>query len=332
MSRDGLALVLALVLTLAAGPPVLVALRRRRVLDVPNARSSHAVATPRGGGLAPALGATAALSVSTVVSGPGVGLLVAAAGFAVIGLWDDLRSTPPFRRLALQVSAALVALPWLLADLSGPVAWRVGFGVAVLVWLIGFVNAFNFMDGINGISACQAFVAGSAWYGFGLHQDEPVLWVGGAVIALAALGFAPFNLPTARMFLGDVGSYFFGGWLAALTVIGLRAGLPVEAVVAPVAVYLADTATTLVRRVRRGERWYEAHREHAYQRFTESGWSHMRTTALVGVAITGCSLLGAASLGGSGTLRLASDAVGSVVLVLYVTGPSLVARPKAMAA
>ena len=93
-------------------------------------------------------------------------------------------------------------------------------------------------------------------------------------------------------FLGDSGSYFLGGWLAVLVVVGLRADLPAEAVVAPLVIYLADTGTTLIRRIRQGERWWEPHRSHAYQRLVIAGWSHRRTTVLVTVAGLACAALG----------------------------------------
>lgn len=322
----------AFAVSLVLAPAVLFVVRRLRVLDVPNARSSHVVATPRGGGIACGVGATIGLLIAGGIPTRATGLLVAAALFGVIGLADDLRTTSPFIRLALQVGASLAALPWLLPGLSGPTVWRAVFAVAVVVWLVGYVNVFNFMDGINGISACQTAVVGAAWCALGVIEDEPLLQVAGAVVAAAALAFAPFNMPSARMFLGDVGSYFLGGWLAVLVVIGLRSGLPVEAAAGPVAVYLVDAGTTLVRRIKRGDRWYEAHREHVYQRLTAMGWSHTRTTAVVSVATALCCLLGAASLHEGTGLRVGADILALGVLALYVAAPSLLERRALVAA
>src|SRR5207248_843948 len=157
----------------------------------------------------------------------------------------------------------------LLSGLSGPPAWRALFAVGVAVWLVAFVNAFNFMDGIDGVAVAQAFVAGMAWYAIGHHEHVRALEIAAAIVVGGALGFAPFNFPRARMFLGDVGSYSFGASLAILLVVGLRAGLPFEAVFAPVALCVADTGVTLVRRVRGGRRWDAPHREHVYQRLVE---------------------------------------------------------------
>src|SRR5207248_76948 len=133
----------------------------------------------------------------------------------------------------------------------------------------------------------------------------------------------PFNVIKAKLFLGDVGSYFVGGWLAALAIVGLRAAIPPEAVLAPLAIYLADTSATLVRRARAGQVVYSPHREHAYQRLVRSGWSHQRTAAFTCVAVAMCSALGAVSLSGSTPLRIAADAAILAVVASYLCAPFL---------
>jgi UDP-N-acetylmuramyl pentapeptide phosphotransferase/UDP-N-acetylglucosamine-1-phosphate transferase len=284
---------LTLALTLGLSPLLLRALRRLQVLDQPTHRSSHTVATLRGGGLAPACAATAMLSGVPVLDPPQrAGLAVVVIGFGAVGLLEDLRGVPPLPRFALQLLAAALALPFLLTGLTGPPGWQVVFALAVAVWLVAYANAFNFMDGINGISGVQAAVAGLAWFAVGHVQGAHALAAGGLLIAAAAAGFLPFNFPHPRCFLGDVGSYFFGSWIAALVVVALRSGVPPEAAVAPVLLYLADTGTTLLRRVSHGEAWYRPHRDHVYQRLVRLGWSHARTTATVGGLTAGCALLG----------------------------------------
>src|SRR5207248_1189863 len=107
-----------------------------------------------------------------------------------------------------QLAAAILALPWLLHGLSGGWSWQVLFSAGVALWLVAYVNAFNFMDGIDGISVAQAAVAGAALYLVGRGEHVPALATAAAILAGAALGFAPLNVPRARLFLGDVGSYF----------------------------------------------------------------------------------------------------------------------------
>lgn len=311
---------------LFAAPFVLWVLHRVSLLDIPNARSSHEAATPRAGGLAPALACTLAGSVSTSLAGASRGaVLFVAVCMGLIGFVDDVRQLGAFLRLAGQLLVASVSLLWLARGLGGESSWHLLFCAGVTLWVVGYVNAFNFMDGINGISVAQAGVAGAVWWGIGVGRDIPPLAVAGAVSVAAALSFAPFNVPRAAMFLGDVGSYFLGGWLAATAVIAIRAGLPIEAVLAPLALYGADTLITLVRRVRRREAWYHPHRDHTYQRLVKGGWSHVRTSSVIAAVMVTTSALGALSLTESFALRVAGDVLALSALGIYLAMPSLVA-------
>jgi UDP-N-acetylmuramyl pentapeptide phosphotransferase/UDP-N-acetylglucosamine-1-phosphate transferase len=322
----------ATAMTLAVTPLVLVVLRRAHVVDHPTARSSHDQPTPRGGGIALALSALITGGLSTALSGDArVGVLVAAASFGALGLLDDLVGVPPLTRLAAQVMVAAAAAPWLILPLPKEGPWGPVLLLVSVFALVGYVNAFNFMDGINGISVAQAVVAGVAWYAIGRNEEVLSFATGGAILAGATVGFAPFNVWRARLFLGDVGSYFLGAWIASVAIVGLRAGIPPEAVGAPLALYLVDSGTTLVWRVARGECWYEPHRDHAYQRLVRLGWSHLRTTLFVTVVITICAALGAVSLTGNPALRVAADLALLVVLTGYVAAPSWVARPRGAA-
>src|SRR5207244_9022591 len=103
-------------------------------------------------------------------------------------------------------------LPWLLTGMTSSLLWRLVFGLGVLIWVVAYTNAFNFMDGINGISAAQVIVAGGYFGIVGTQRHVPLLAAGGFVAAGAAAAFLPFNFPKATVFLGDVGSYFLGAW------------------------------------------------------------------------------------------------------------------------
>lgn len=318
---------LALAVGLVAAPVVLWTLHRAAVLDVPNARSSHDAATPRAGGLAPAVACTLAGVASSGLSGASrAAVLFVAVCMGLIGFVDDLRQLSPFLRLAGQLSVASLAIVWLAQDLDGSTVRHVVAGVAVVLWLVGYVNAFNFMDGINGLAVAQTGVAGVAWWAVGVNQHVPALAVAGLVAAAAAASFAPFNVPHAAMFLGDVGSYFLGGWLAATAIVGIHAGIPAEAMLAPLALYAADTSVTLVRRIRRREVWYEPHRDHTYQRVVKAGWSHGRTSLVVGMVMAAISALGALSLTGSTGLRVVGDTLVIGALATYLAMPWLLGR------
>ncbi|HEX7167616.1 MAG TPA: glycosyltransferase family 4 protein [Acidimicrobiales bacterium] len=315
----------AFVLALMSMPIVLAVLHRRGLVDRPNERSSHAVPTPRGGGVAVALGASAGAFLSTAITGSARAALVGGAlALGGVGLADDVRSLAAYTRLGLQFAISGAALAGLLVGLSGSPLWQVVFVAGCVVWCVAYVNAFNFMDGINGISVAQATIAGVAWWVLGTAQDADAFATAGALIAAAALGFAPFNFPNARAFIGDVGSYFVGFWLAGTAILGLRAGIAPEAVLAPLSPYLADTASTLIRRLRQGATLHEAHRDHAYQRLTVRGWSHARTTTFVGAVIAIAAGLGGIAATASLPARGAADAALLLLLAGYVVSPEVV--------
>ena len=192
---------------------------------------------------------------------------------------------------------------------------------------MGFVNAFNFMDGVNGISGAHAVIAGVAYACFGQWRQDPFLVAMGLAVAVGALAFLPWNAVRARVFLGDVGSYALGAALAVLAVTAVIHGVPPEAALGPLALYLADTAWTLQRRVRAGERWTEAHRTHTYQRWCDVGWTHPEVTLVTAATTILVSLLGAASLTGNLPLRLGCDLAGLAVLAGYLASPALFGHP-----
>jgi UDP-N-acetylmuramyl pentapeptide phosphotransferase/UDP-N-acetylglucosamine-1-phosphate transferase len=256
-------------------------LRRRAVLDRPNERSSHSIATPRGGGLAVMLALLPAwaLFIPLGAAPPATVVAVLGAAFlALVSFADDLRSRHPLLRLlaqAVAVAAGIAALPdagGVFQGLLPPVLDRV---VSGLLWL-WFVNLYNFMDGIDGITGTEtAFLgAGLALCAFvNRDLDNAGQIALGLATAAAALGFLRWNWQPARIFLGDVGSVPLGyllGWLLLATA---AAGAWTAALVLPF-YYLADASWTLGRRALRGEKIWRPHREHLYQKAVQRGMSH----------------------------------------------------------
>jgi Fuc2NAc and GlcNAc transferase len=298
-----LILVSLLLATLATGWARRMALAHA-VLDVPNERSSHSVATPRGGGIAIVLVVTAAalaLGAAGLVALPLCmallgGLVVAAAGFA-----DDRQPLRPAARLAAHFAAGVWAVYWLgglpalqigahAVQLQG-----VGYCIAVLtvVWTL---NLFNFMDGIDGIAASEAVFIAAA--GAVVEVGGVALPAGTVALVLAAAcaGFLLWNWPPAKIFLGDVGSGYLG---YVLSVLALSAGhqSPVNAWVWLLlgGAFFADATVTLVRRTLRRQRVHQAHRSHAYQHLALRWRSHLAVTvslALVNLLVLlPCALL-----------------------------------------
>lgn len=323
-----IAAAIAFALTLVTTPLARRALLRRGMIDTPNERSSHNAPTPRGGGVAVAIGVlTGALAVRMLSGDFPAAALVAASACGVVGLIEDVWGIAALRRLPLLFLAAAAGLPWVLSGLDHEWVWRAAVIIGVVVWTVSYVNAFNFMDGINGIAVGQAIVAGGAWFVVGAMRDFPGLAAAGLVLAAAALGFAPHNFPTAKLFLGDVGSYFLGGFIALIAVFGLRAGLAPEAILAPLLIFIVDTGMTLARRLHRGERWFEAHRQHTYQRLTMAlNESHVRAMATVFSAMVACACLGFVSLTGSIDARVLADVGIALVLAGYLAAPAVLAR------
>lgn len=268
--------------------------RRRRLLDLPGRRRSHAQATPRGGGIGIVLTLLAVVLLwwpqrHEAWSIAGALALVGAAGWI-----DDHRGLAARWRLLLHFAAvALWLVPLALALARSACVLPLALGcsqlrlllaaatLAVGVAMVWSINLHNFMDGINGILAMQAaFVCAVAAAAFAHAGDAPHAL--GAAAALAAiLGFLPFNFPHARVFMGDVGSGVLGLWVALLVVmLAMRPG--VAAASGPIAAsgFVVDATCTLLSRMLRGRRWYSAHREHLYQWLVRTGLSHARVVAL----------------------------------------------------
>jgi UDP-N-acetylmuramyl pentapeptide phosphotransferase/UDP-N-acetylglucosamine-1-phosphate transferase len=314
----------------AAGEPLTIAvLRRLAVLDVPGERSSHTVPTPRGGGAPIAAGLIVAAAMAP--NGPYAGrarlaLAIAVGFFGLLGLIDDLRGLPAITRLAGQAAGAAVVAAVLVPPLPRPALWLAMTTAVVTAWLVGFVNAFNFMDGVNGIAGTHALIGGVTYACLAGWRRDGFGVASGLALAAGAGAFLPFNAVRARVFLGDVGSYSIGAALAVLAARLVSLGVPIEAVAGPVALYLADVAWTLQRRIRRGERWLEPHRTHVYQRWCDAGWTHQEVTVLTCALTVLLCLLGVAGLHGGTVTRVAADLAGLGVLAVYLRSPRLFAQ------
>ncbi len=268
--------------------------RLRLLVDRPNERSSHAVPTPRGGGVGLVAGTLAGGAlVATGIDGGVDGLWAIAAGAAIAaaaGLADDVRAQGPLVKFGAQFLAAGVAMaggvlfdevhvPGIGPVALGALAWPV-----TLLWFVGLTNAYNFMDGLDALAgstgAVAAFYAGLFFAALGLGELSALAFV----LAAACLGFLALNLPPARIFMGDVGSQFLGFAFAGLGVLAANAGTDGRLFwLVPILLMhvLFDTLFTAGRRLARGENVLAAHRTHLYQRLNQSGASHGRVAALL---------------------------------------------------
>ena len=277
------------------------AARWRKFLDHPNNRSSHSAAIPRSGGLAIFGAWCAGLFVLAAFSGDipsavRAGLISLCGGGALlIGLTDDRLGLAPVWKFAGQivVAALFIALfgPLTAAPLPffGDVTLGPVWGVAVsILWIVAFMNAFNFMDGANGLAAGAAAV-GLAWVSvIASYTGAPFLASAALLLALAAAGFLPENLKRGRLFMGDNGSQAIGFLIAAFAVLGVNwTGGRMNALIVPVIFMplIFDVAWTLASRLIRRQNLLEAHREHLYQLMMRLGASHA-SVAVIYMALT----------------------------------------------
>jgi UDP-GlcNAc:undecaprenyl-phosphate/decaprenyl-phosphate GlcNAc-1-phosphate transferase len=305
----------------ALTPLAIRSLTRHGVMDRPSARSSHSQATVRGAGLVtgPILAAALVLGWDRLT----ISLALIALLATMLGALEDVRGISVGARLAgqLVIGAVFLVGSW---GVGSALAWPAA--VVALLFVVGYTNAFNFMDGINGISVAGAVAAGLAYIALAQVSDAPDLGLPGAALAATAVCFLPFNFPSARIFLGDSGSYSFGAVIACAAVAGWRAGVRADAIVAPLVIYLADTGTVVARRLWRREPVAAPHRTHAYQRLVQLGASHAQSTAVVLACTIVTSVLGLATARAGMAARAALDIAIIAVAVLYLALPTLVAH------
>ena len=304
-------------------------MRTAGAIDVPNARSSHAVPTVRGVGIGLAIACLltflAGGFIWTMPARPWWSLVLGGSTFTAIGLADDVRGglSAPLR-LLLQAAVASAVAAGLLNDGSA-LAWPVALLGGTLL-ISAFVNAFNFMDGINGISGLTAAIAGATYAVLGSLSGDDLLLLGGTALTGAALGFLPFNFPVARAFLGDAGSYFTGLWLAALALLAMHTGTTVLVAVMPLALYLADTGWTILCRMRRREDLMAAHRSHVYQRLSRRFSTHTPVAVGIGGITSVICLLAVATAADWMSAAITAPLV-VALLALYLASPRLLPTP-----
>lgn len=277
-----------------------------RILDIPNERSLHSELTPRGGGLAIVI-------VTLICSGvlwfiiplwPINDLLILGLGavlVAGISFWDDIHPLPYWIRFTVHIAAAGIVVmgigTWQVVQLpligTLDLSW-LGLPLTLL-WIIGLTNAYNFMDGIDGIAGGQAVVAGLGWILLGWLDSQPLVATLGLLLAASSLGFLGHNWSPARIFMGDVGSAFLGYTFAVLPIVASqhdpRFAFAGVLLVWP---FVFDTTFTFLRRLLHREKVFTAHRSHLYQRLVSTGFSHKKVASLyIGLAIMGlvCSVV-----------------------------------------
>jgi Fuc2NAc and GlcNAc transferase len=258
----------------------------QRLLDIPNARSSHKQATPRGGGISfvlVVLGATTALFVVHRIPAAYAVALLSGTAVAFVGFLDDRHGMPILPRLFVHLSTSAIAILCFLGIPAGALTLRslalwMGIALAVVsfTWLI---NLFNFMDGIDGLAGSESASIAAVCCGItAVHGGFHVISMLFAVLTVAVIGFLIWNWSPAQIFMGDAGSCFLGYTLGALSLMAVAShSISPWSPVILAGVFVIDATTTLLRRLMRGEKWYKPHRLHAFQQAAKI-FGHRRIT------------------------------------------------------
>ncbi|MCA9882527.1 MAG: glycosyltransferase family 4 protein [Anaerolineae bacterium] len=317
---------------------------RYNVMDVPNARSSHTTVTPRGGGVAVVLTVTLSviglsLVTGTLITSEILAYLVGSMLIALVGFIDDVRSLSTVHRFGAQALVALVMV-YLLGypqtfqvPLFGIVEVGIFGAVITVIWIVGLINAYNFMDGIDGIAGGNAVIVALGWlslYGLSFNPNISVVVITIAIIG-GCIGFLGHNWHPARIFMGDVGSTFLGFTFAVLPLMLQESQVPsLTSAALLLWPFLFDTIVTFGHRMIQGKNVFAAHREHMYQRLVIAGLPH----AVVSSTYMVLSLMGVifanAYLEGSRIILIAPLALGiglAYVTYLFSTRYRFAVRP-----
>ncbi len=273
---------------------------KNNILDVPNERSSHTMPTPRGGGLVIVLASLFAYVVYSKITGRHFSgsYLLGATIIALVSWLDDLFTISFVWRFLIQSLSAILIITALghfreiYTPFDGNLDLRILGSIITFIWIVWLTNAFNFMDGIDGLAGTQAVTAGVGWLIVGKVSGFDSASVLGGVLAFSSLGFLVQNWYPAKVFMGDVGSAFLGFSFAVLPLIAEREQAKTGSIlpflplisISLVWLFLFDTVLTFFRRLLKGEKVWQAHREHIYQKLIISGYTHRFVSVLYGAA------------------------------------------------
>jgi len=281
-------------------------------LDQPNERSLHAVPVPRVGGMA--IMVALALAWAFAPWQP-IGF-ACALGLALVSWFDDRGGLPAGVRFGAHLLAA-IAFVAACVDVGG-----MAVAVVATLGIVWMTNLYNFMDGSDGLAGGMAVAGFSAYACIAWMQGDATLASAALAIAGAAAGFLAFNLHPARVFMGDAGSIPLGFLAATMGLDGWARGLwPFWVPLAAFGPFVVDASVTLVRRIARRERVWQAHRTHYYQRLVQIGWGHRRTAHAAFALMAASSLV--AVVGSSQPAAIQAVLVAALALVYVVAGGAI---------
>ena len=293
--RIALAAGVAFIVAYVTTPPVKRFAERVGAIDVPkDGRRVHDHPIPRMGGLAIFMGFVLSVLLFVNMSLPVLGMLLGAVIIAVMGAVDDIVSLKPLVKLAGQVLAALAAIRCGLVfdTISNPNFFSQTTFIQIgrlsapltLLWIVGCTNAVNLIDGLDGLAVGVSAISSLTMFVVSLYVADPLVSILLAALVGACLGFMPFNLNPAKIFMGDVGSQLLGFILSTVSILGLFKFHAIITFIVPVlalAVPLADTTFAFVRRIAHGQSPFKADRGHLHHRLLAMGMSQKQAVAVI---------------------------------------------------
>lgn len=264
------------------------------ILDHPNERSSHSSATPRGGGLAIVITFFIGMSAiywfgdaTHIKQNYMLGFIVSSILIALISFYDDIQEkSAQFKLLSHLIAVAVVLYSGIVLDqLALPIVGYINLSWAgyliSLLWIIGLTNAYNFMDGLDGLVGGVTAIASLFFMAICYYGGSHFVYISSYTLLAGSLGFLVLNTSPAKIFMGDIGSTFIGFTFASLAIIAARYdNSHISFFVVPLLLFniIYDVIFTLIRRWMRGEKLTEAHRSHLYQLMNQIGYSHLEVS------------------------------------------------------
>ncbi|MBF0301872.1 MAG: undecaprenyl/decaprenyl-phosphate alpha-N-acetylglucosaminyl 1-phosphate transferase [Desulfamplus sp.] len=291
-------LLLAFFLFLVSAAISLFLIKNTKVLDIPNGRSSHSKPTPTIGGVAIVFTFFLSMAIlyffantTMITEKYFIGFTFSSLLIAGMSFYDDFKCKPFYIKLATQIIAVLVVMSfgiiihqinfpynflWLNYKSLGAASYVITFG-----WILGMTNAYNFMDGLNGMAGGNAIIASIFFCIISFDQGSNFTYMVSYTLASGTLGFLIFNFPRGKLFMGDIGSTFLGFSFATLSIIAsLYDDAHTSLLIIPLLFFhfIYDTFFTFMRRLLKGENVFHAHRTHLYQLFNRLGYTHFQVT------------------------------------------------------
>ena len=242
----------------------------KRIIDHPNERSNHQKMVPRGGGL----GFFIAILCAGIYLKMNIYLMVALAIVGTISFIDDIKNLNIIIRFAAQIIAASIFTYSLEVTLF--------LQIILILFLVGFMNCFNFMDGIDGISTIESIHITATIMIISYITGNEQLFKFAMIVCAANFGFLPYNFPPAKVFMGDIGSISLGLINGALVIYLFLESHYAASLIIPL-YYLMDSGITLLLRIKRGEKFWQAHSKHFYQQAVRNGKSHLEVITRIGI-------------------------------------------------